>query len=73
MVIAEDDFDELACAGLKVGETVADYDGRLAAWRSADMLMHCLNLQVPMQTSLLWCATECYWSTQRNLKIWVRR
>ncbi|WP_426267467.1 HAD hydrolase-like protein [Sphingomonas sp. LHG3443-2] len=43
LVIAEDGYDELACAGLDVGETVADYDGRLATWRSADVLMHCLN------------------------------
>jgi HAD superfamily hydrolase (TIGR01450 family) len=43
LVIANAGFDELACAGLDVGETVADYFERLAAWRAADVLMHCLN------------------------------
>ncbi|MFC7537444.1 HAD hydrolase-like protein [Sphingomonas sp. GCM10030256] len=36
-------FDELACAGLAPGETVADYDERLAEWRSDEVLLHCLN------------------------------
>ncbi len=43
LVIAEAGYDELACAGLDVGETVADYADRLAAWRAGDVLMHCLN------------------------------
>jgi HAD superfamily hydrolase (TIGR01459 family) len=43
LVAAAQDYDELACAGLTAGETVADYAGRLAEWRSADVLMHCLN------------------------------
>lgn len=41
--VVDSGFDELACAGLEAGETVADYAGRLAEWRSADVLMHCLN------------------------------
>lgn len=43
LVIAESGYDELACAGLEDDETVADYADRLAAWRAADVLMHCLN------------------------------
>ena len=43
LVVADHGFDELACAGLAAGETVADYAARLAEWRSADVLMHCLN------------------------------
>nr|WP_314445176.1 HAD hydrolase-like protein [uncultured Sphingomonas sp.] len=43
LVIADDGFDELACAGLDLGESVNDYAERLAEWRSADVLMHCLN------------------------------
>jgi HAD superfamily hydrolase (TIGR01459 family) len=43
LLVAERDYDELACAGLAAGETVEDYAERLAAWRAADVLMHCLN------------------------------
>lgn len=43
LVVADGGFDELACAGLDVGETVEDYAVRLAEWRAADVLMHCLN------------------------------
>jgi HAD superfamily hydrolase (TIGR01450 family) len=43
LIVASDDYDELACAGLSPGETVADYSERLQAWRAADVLMHCLN------------------------------
>lgn len=43
LVVADGDYDELACAGLAAGETVADYAERLARWRAADVLMHCLN------------------------------
>ncbi|GAA4008212.1 HAD hydrolase-like protein [Sphingomonas humi] len=43
LVVAEGSYDELACAGLASGETVADYAAELAAWRDADVLMHCLN------------------------------
>lgn len=43
LVIAPVGYDELACAGLAAGETVADYAERLAAWRTADVLLHCLN------------------------------
>nr|WP_245198155.1 HAD hydrolase-like protein [Sphingomonas kaistensis] len=43
LVVADGGFAELACAGLDVGETVEDYAGRLAEWRAADVLMHCLN------------------------------
>ena len=43
LVVAEQAYDELACAGLADGETVADYADHLAEWRSADVLMHCLN------------------------------
>lgn len=43
LVIAEAGYDELASAGFDVGETVADYADRLAAWRAGDVLMHCLN------------------------------
>ncbi|GAA4017702.1 TIGR01459 family HAD-type hydrolase [Sphingomonas swuensis] len=43
LIVAEGDFDELACAGLESGETVADYAARLAEWRAADVLLHCLN------------------------------
>jgi HAD superfamily hydrolase (TIGR01450 family) len=43
LVVAKQGYDELACAGLAGGETVADYCQRLAEWRSSDVLMHCLN------------------------------
>jgi HAD superfamily hydrolase (TIGR01459 family) len=43
LVFAERDFEELACAGLAAGETVEDYAEKLAAWRSDDVLLHCLN------------------------------
>lgn len=43
LIVAETGYDELASAGFDVGETVADYSDRLAAWRSDDVLMHCLN------------------------------
>ena len=43
LLVAERDYDELACAGLAAGETVADYAGRLAEWSADDVLMHCLN------------------------------
>lgn len=43
LVVVDSGYDELACAGLDMGETVADYAGRLADWRAADVLMHCLN------------------------------
>ena len=43
LVVASQGYDELACAGLAAGETVADYAERLADWRSDDVLMHCLN------------------------------
>ena len=43
LLIAENGFTELACAGLAAGETVADYAARLAAWREADVLLHCFN------------------------------
>jgi HAD superfamily hydrolase (TIGR01450 family) len=43
LVIAEQGFTELACAGLAVGETVGDYDRPLEQWRAADVLLHCLN------------------------------
>lgn len=43
LVFVADDFTELACAGLAAGETVADYDDRLRAWRDSDILLHCLN------------------------------
>ena len=36
-------YAELACAGLEWHETVADYSGRLAEWRQANILLHCLN------------------------------
>lgn len=39
----DEGFTELACAGLSPGQTVADFSDRLAAWRAADVLMHCLN------------------------------
>jgi HAD superfamily hydrolase (TIGR01450 family) len=43
LIVAEGKYDELACAGLLPDETVADYADRLREWRSADVLMHCLN------------------------------
>lgn len=43
LIIAERNFTELACAGLAKGETVDDYAERLAEWRKADVLLHCLN------------------------------
>lgn len=43
LVVADGDFDELACAGLAGGETTGDYAERLAEWKAADILMHCLN------------------------------
>ena len=36
-------FSELACAGLWPGETIGKYCDRLAGWRAADVLLHCLN------------------------------
>ncbi|GAA4040432.1 TIGR01459 family HAD-type hydrolase [Sphingomonas rosea] len=43
LVIVETDFAELACAGLAPGETLEDYADRLAAWRDAGVVLHCLN------------------------------
>lgn len=43
LVIADDGFTELACAGLAPGEDVVDYTDRLRKWQAADVLMHCLN------------------------------
>jgi HAD superfamily hydrolase (TIGR01459 family) len=43
LIVAEEGYAELACAGLSPGETVNDYADRLADWRSADVLLHCLN------------------------------
>lgn len=43
LTFVADDYAELACAGLASGETVADYADALARWRTADVLMHCLN------------------------------
>jgi HAD superfamily hydrolase (TIGR01450 family) len=36
-------YSELACAGLYPRETIDDYRERLSAWRSDDVLLHCLN------------------------------
>ena len=43
LVIAEEGYAELACAGLAAGETVDDYRERLAEWRHRGVLLHCLN------------------------------
>jgi ribonucleotide monophosphatase NagD (HAD superfamily) len=43
LIVADGAYDELACAGLGAGETVGDYADRLADWRRADVLLHCLN------------------------------
>lgn len=43
IVIAEEGFSDLACAGLSPGETVKDYRERLEQWRASGVLMHCLN------------------------------
>lgn len=43
LIVAVEEFSELACAGLAAGETVEDYRRRLAEWRRADVLLHCLN------------------------------
>lgn len=58
LVVAEREFTELACAGLAPGETVADYDERLARWKAADVLLHCLNPDriVHHQGELMVCA-----------------
>ena len=44
LVLIASGYDELACAGLVDGRPqVLDYEADLAAWREADVLMHCLN------------------------------
>jgi len=43
LALVDQDFAELACAGLAYHETVADYEAELASWRAADVLLHCLN------------------------------
>jgi HAD superfamily hydrolase (TIGR01450 family) len=43
LIIADQGYSELACAGLASGETVRDYAERLAEWAKADVLLHCLN------------------------------
>lgn len=43
LVVAEEGYAELACAGLARGETVANYAERLAEWHADDVLLHCLN------------------------------
>ena len=43
MTFVGEGYSELACAGLEMGETVANYADDLARWRAADVLMHCLN------------------------------
>lgn len=43
LIVAETGFTELACAGLATGETIADYEARLAHWYEEDVLLHCLN------------------------------
>lgn len=56
--ISEQDFSELACAGLATGETVDDYAERLAAWRRNDVVLHCLNPDrlVPHMGQMMVCA-----------------
>lgn len=39
----DEQYTELACAGLSPGETAADYGRRLKCWRDGDVLLHCLN------------------------------
>jgi HAD superfamily hydrolase (TIGR01450 family) len=41
--LVDQGFAEVACAGLDRGEAVADYRERLAGWRRAGILLHCLN------------------------------
>ena len=43
MVFFDQDYSELACAGLEAGETIEEHRGDLVRWREADVLMHCLN------------------------------
>ncbi|WP_300974434.1 HAD-IIA family hydrolase [Sphingomonas sp. LHG3406-1] len=58
LIVADAGFSELACAGLAAGETVEDYASRLADWRAADVLVHCLNPDriVHHQGQLMICA-----------------
>jgi HAD superfamily hydrolase (TIGR01450 family) len=43
LTVVGDGYDELACAGLAPGETVADYAGRLRDWHARGVQLHCLN------------------------------
>jgi HAD superfamily hydrolase (TIGR01450 family) len=43
LLFVEEDYAELACAGLLPHETVADYAARLQHWRERGVKLHCLN------------------------------